>query len=335
MRRCGGLLVALLWQACGSATADLTVAYYDVAEKHPQCTEGHERYILDCVFHSHFLQYALSDSPKIDERNTCADQGYEFVGMDSSFPQAKTYWKGGLKGLQDFQQSSYVKAHPNMASMLNASRDGNPACAAADGFFSAPAKPAIITSTSSSEDDGSSMAAGPPSVAAVVCNSSDAAQGWSYHENAFLTHQATGLTLVATGGESDKTPSAPVLSNTPQMEPAQWMYNQSNGQLHAFRGNGNRCLALQPIGCPGGDPPGQPQTLSVVTCDDPSVDVSPEQRFPTFFPDLDPHRANIGRVMLGCMDLMMCLMVVNAAPESDAAFAGRSALSGSSSLFVV
>merc|ERR1712216_934126 len=124
---------------------------------------------------------------------------------------------------------------------------------------------------------------------ALPCDESDSGQKWTYTENAFLSHVATGLALVATGKETDTAVSFPVLQQTPQMEPAQWMYNTSSKELHAFRNNGNRCLMLGNCDCPS-----SPAIVAMCDGGQPGLPLGDEEIFPTFFPDLDPHSQKQG-----------------------------------------
>merc|ERR1712059_85516 len=56
--------------------------------------------------------------------------GYDFVSTGPSFTKSKMYWKGGAVAFDAFA-GPYFKAHPDMAAMLNKTREENPACESA------------------------------------------------------------------------------------------------------------------------------------------------------------------------------------------------------------
>jgi hypothetical protein len=85
-----------------------------------------------------------------------------------------------------------------------------------------------------------------PDIALVHCTNASTAANlqWEYNDMAFLIHWSSKLSMYALGTENQQETSAVALSDSVQMEPAQWVTDTKTMQLHAFRGNGIRVCAL-------------------------------------------------------------------------------------------
>ena len=123
-----GLLLALVAaQATGSAGArGGTLAFYDAAGVHPQCSQGPAAYMTECVLSTDYFGYVLAADPVQTSTAGCADLGYTYVARDPVF-NFDLYWKGGPAAVAAFEKA-FAPGHPEVQTFLGAAMAKNPAC---------------------------------------------------------------------------------------------------------------------------------------------------------------------------------------------------------------
>mmetsp|Transcript_25419 Transcript_25419/g.70805 ORF Transcript_25419/g.70805 Transcript_25419/m.70805 type:complete len:274 (-) Transcript_25419:1-822(-) len=108
--------------------AEVTAAVFDSSGSWPECAEGPRAYMEDCIMKSNYLFYAMAMQPTLAPMTSCTLLGYSYVSVDPAFPPSmQLYWKGGESAFEAFT-TPYLKTHPLLFPVVNASRDGNPAC---------------------------------------------------------------------------------------------------------------------------------------------------------------------------------------------------------------
>ena len=124
MLHASSLMLAL---SLAPATATSVLTYYDAAGKHPQCSQGPETYMKQCVLTTDYFAYMLSADPITTTTQNCTELGYEYVAADPIFSKFDIYWKGGPAGFQAWGKS-FNPGHPGTIKFLSAARDKQPGC---------------------------------------------------------------------------------------------------------------------------------------------------------------------------------------------------------------
>merc|ERR1712046_307008 len=94
-----------------------------------QCVEANYAYLMDCVVPSDYFSFLLSKRPVV-ENKTCAELGFEAVGIAHPTYDYEVYWKGGADVAGPLLQK-YRDGHPDLDDFLARSRDNYVACSKA------------------------------------------------------------------------------------------------------------------------------------------------------------------------------------------------------------
>eukprot|EP00935_MAST-01C_sp_MAST-1C-sp1_P002497 g2497.t1 len=148
------IVAALVHQLAWAAHAnDPIIATYDASGKSPQCSQGKESYMRNCVFPSDFYFYIVAERPVFGKPGiSCTDMGWNeaehiFHGQhDPIFHGFDGYWHGGDAVFGTYDAMLHKTHDPlgDIGQYLAASRDYNPACS-----LPGPPAPKVLRRSSS------------------------------------------------------------------------------------------------------------------------------------------------------------------------------------------
>ncbi len=127
----GAILLHLENAGAGAEQEEEIVAWYDATGKYPQCSEGPATYMRQCQFHSDLFAFVPAGRPVwAAPGETCASLGFEYIGPERVFTGMRPYFRGGVPAWTAYN-TQFHKGHPDVETILNNTRDWNPACRAA------------------------------------------------------------------------------------------------------------------------------------------------------------------------------------------------------------
>lgn len=107
---------------------------------HPQCSQGEEMYLRNCVLGTDYFQYLLSGAPTvIANGSNCSSLGYTLISSNdnvstgAAFSGFELYWMGGgadLPAVEGFRAywDEFTTGHPDVEEFLALAKQNNPEC---------------------------------------------------------------------------------------------------------------------------------------------------------------------------------------------------------------